>query len=292
MPETTAYSAAIARLVKESGVRSHRVVVSIPEEQVSSHVVEMPAMKDAEIEEALQWQVEQYIPIPENQAIWSYKIIRKDQSGMEVLLVAAARDLVETYKKILEQAGLEVVALETELMATARAELLPDSPLSVVADIGSRTTDLGIVRGNELVFARTIPTAGEALTRALETGLGLDPAQAEQFKNTYGFSKAQMDGKILEAMKPVLSAIAGEIKKTIDFYISKHSGEVVKMVVLSGGVAAMPDIVSTLSSALAMETVVGNPFTQVTLDKSQATALTGSESFYAVAVGLAKREEV
>jgi type IV pilus assembly protein PilM len=286
------YSAAIARLVKESGARSRRVVVSIPEEQVSSHVVEMPAMKESEIDEALQWQVEQYIPIQQDQATWSYKILRQDANGMEILLVAASKELIKAYKTILEQAGLEVAALETELMATARAELTADSPLSVVVDIGSKTTDLGIVRGNELLFARTIPTAGEALSRALQTGMGLDSVQAEQFKNTYGFSKAQMDGKVMDAMKPVLTLIATEIKKTIDFYISKHQQESVRIVVLSGGVAAMPDIVNTMSGLLGMETVVGNPFNQVSMDKGQATSLAGSESFYAVAVGLAKREDI
>jgi hypothetical protein len=57
-------------------------------------------------------------------------------------------------------------------------------------------------------------------------------------------------------------------------------------------VAAMPDIVSNLSALLGVETIVGNPFNQVTMDKSQATALSGSESFYAVAAGLAKREDL
>ncbi len=286
------YSAAVARLIKESGARSKRVVCAIPEEQVSSHIVQMPVMKESEIDEALQWQVEQYIPIPQDQATWSYKILSQDTNGMEILLVASSKELIETYKKILEQAGLEVAAMETELMATARAMLTPESPLSVIVDIGSRTTDLGIIRGNELLFARTIPTAGEALSRALQTGLGLDAAQAEQYKNTYGFSRTQMDGKVMEAMKPVLGLIATEIKKTIDFYVSKHSQETVKVVVLSGGVAAMPDIVGNLSGMLGLETVVGNPFNQVSLDKAQATSLAGSESFYGVAVGLAKREDI
>lgn len=291
MPATTA---AIARLLKEAGIKTRRAVAAVPEEQVSSHIVEMPLMSDSEIEQALQWQVEQYIPIPENQATWSYRVISKDTASgsMEILLVAAAKDLVQSYQKTLEQAGLELVAIETELMATARAELTPESPLSVVVDIGAKTTDLGIVRGDELIFARTIPTAGEAFTRALQTGLGLDSVQAEQYKNTYGFSKSHLDGKLLAAMQPVLAIIAGEIKKTIDFYVSKHVGESAKMVVLSGGVAAMPDVVSMISSLVGLETVVGNPFNRVSMDKSQIAALTGNEPFYAVAVGLAKREAV
>jgi type IV pilus assembly protein PilM len=283
-------AATIARLIKEAGIRSHTVVASIPEEFVSSHILQMPPMPDSEIEQALEWQVEQYIPIPQDQAIWSHKIIKKGTDDMEVLLVAVSKVLVEAYRNTFEQAGLNVEALETELMATARAELRPDSPLVVVVDIGARSTDVGVARAQELIFSRTIPTAGEAFTRAIETILGLDVVQAEQYKNTYGFSQSQLDGKLLAAMQPVLTSISGEIKKTIDFYISKHAGEGIRSVVLSGGVASLPDVISAFSSQLGMEVVVGNPFERVILDPAQQKALVGQGSFYSVAVGLAQRE--
>jgi len=283
--------AAVARLIKESGARSRRVVAALPEEQISSHIVEMPVLTDAEVEQALQWQVEQYIPIPQDQAIWSHKVIsRNNTGGVEVLLVAAAKNLVEAYRHVFEQAGLEVLALETELMATARAEVKLDSPLTVVVDIGSSSTDLGVVRGGELIFARTIPTAGEAFTRSIESSLGLDTAQAQQYLHTYGLSPTQLDGKILEAVKPILSVITGEIKKTIDFYISKHAGENVKQIILSGGIATLGDIVGAISSQLNLETIVGDPFVAVRMDEAQKKALIGTGPFYAVAVGLAERE--
>lgn len=287
---TAPLSAAIARMIKEAGMRSKYVVASLPEEQVSSHILQMPIMSDAEIDQALEWQVEQYIPIPRDQAVWSHKIIKRGSEDLEILLVAAAKSLVDTYRKTFEQAGLEVVALETELMATARAELRPDSPLVVIVDIGARSTDVGITHGQDLIFSRTVPTAGESFTRAIETMLGLDVAQAEQYKNTYGFSQEHLDGKLLAAMQPVLTSISGEIKKTVDFYISKHPGEAIKSVVLSGGVASLPDVVGVFSHLLGMEVVVGNPFERVEMDQSQQKALTGNGSFYAVAIGLAERE--
>lgn len=281
---------AVARIVKESGAHSRKVVAALPEEQISSHIVQMPILSDAEIEQALEWQVEQYIPIPQDQAIWSHKILTKDAAGgTEVLLVAAAKSLVEAYRHVLEQAGLEVVALETELMASARAEVSVNSPLSVIVDMGAQSTDLGIVRGGELIFARTIPTAGEALSRALESSLGLDSTQAHQYLTTYGFAAGQLEGKILESLKPVLAVITGEIRKTIDFYTSKHPGEGVKQVILSGGVASLPDAVSAISAQVNMETIVGDPFMGVQMDDGQKKALMGNGPFYAVAVGLAKR---
>src|SRR3990172_5877405 len=245
---------AIVKILREAGVRSRKAIVALPEDQISSHVVEMPVMSEAEVEQALQWQGEQYISIS------------------------------------VEQAGLEVVAMETELMATARAVVPEATPPSLIVDVGAKSTDVGVIVGGQLVFARTIPTAGQAFTRAIETTLGLDTKQAEQYKNTYGFSATQLQGKLTAAMKPVMMVIASEIKKTIDFYVSKHAGEVIRMVILSGGIAALPDIVGALSELLGLEVTVGNPFLRVAVDQMQARQLADGGPFYAVSIGLSMRE--
>ena len=288
----TAFSQAIIKMRKEAGMKSERVIAALPEEQVSSHVVELPLMGDEEVKQALQWQVEQYIPIPADRAVWSHQVIRRDPAtgGMEVLLVAAAKNLVNAYTTVLEQAGLEVVAMETELMATARAEVPADFPLSLIVDIGSKSTDMGVVQKGQLVFARTIATAGDAFTRAIQTSLGLDTAQAEQYKNTYGFAADKLNGKLVEIMKPVLNVIAGEVKKTADFYTSKHSNDGLNLVTLSGGVSMLPEMVNVLSGMLGMEVSIGNPFTKLQMDKSQTQAMAGSGPIYGVAIGLAMRE--
>lgn len=287
-----AITTTIGKIVKEAGIRSRRVVLALPEEQVSSHVVEMPQMVDAELEQALKWQVEQYVPIPADQAVWSWEVIGKDaKGGMEVMLVAVARNLVDVYKRVVEQAGLEVVAVETELIATSRAVVPSSVPVSLVVDIGAKSTDVGVVNAGRLVFARTVPTAGEAFTRAIETNLGLDNRQAEQYKNTYGFSGEMMGGKLMVAMKPVLSIIVSEIKKTIDFYLSKHTSESVKLVTLSGGIAALPDVVLVMSEMLGLEISVASPFARVDMDQNQKKALMGNGPFYSVAVGLAMRQD-
>jgi len=209
---------------------------------------------------------------------------------MEVLLVASAKNLVNAYINILEQAGLEVVAMETELMATVRSEVPAEYPLSLIVDIGSKTTDVGVVEKGQLVFSRTVPTAGEAFTRAIQTGLGLDANQAEQYKATYGFAADKLGGKLAEAMKPVLNVIASEIKKTADFYASKHSAQGLNLVTLSGGVAVLPEMVTVLSGMLGMEVSVGNPLFKLVMEKNQTQAITASGPIYGVAIGLAMRD--
>lgn len=287
----TAVTNTIIKLLRETGVRSRRVVTALPEEQISTHVLEMPVLADSEIGQALTWQVEQYIPIPIEQAIWSWQVISRSEDGLEVLLAAASKNLVDGYRKVAEQAGLEVVAIETELMATARSISPAVSGSTVIVDVGAKSTDVGIVTGSQLVFARTVPTAGEAFTRAIESVLGMDTAQAEQYKTSYGFAEEYMGGKLYTAMKPVLAIIATEVKKTIDFYVSKHAQEVIKVVTLSGGAAALPEMVKMLSEMLGLEVVIGDPFSRVEMGEEQKKVLTPMAAFYSVAVGLSMRVE-
>ncbi len=291
MNNTTAVTAAIVKLLKEAGTKSKRVVAALPEDQVSSHVVDMPILSDEEVKSAVQWQVEQYIPIPMDRAVWSYEVVKKDKAtgNMEILLVATSKALVSSYTQVLQAAGLEVLALETELTATSRACVPTTLPASMVVDIGAKSTDLGIVSHGQLVFSRTIPTAGEAFTRAIESGLGLDTGVAEQYKSAYGMAPTKLDGKLSSAMQPVLNVISTEIKKTADFYASKHTGEVIKLVTISGGAAQLLDLVGILSSTVGIEVAVANPFAKVNLDQNQTKALASTASYYCVAAGLAMR---
>ncbi len=284
-------SATISEMIKEGGIKSRKVVVALPEEQVSSHVMELPLLSDAEIGQALEWQVEQYIPIPKDQAVWSWEVVRKNEAGggMEVLLAAAAKNLVETYRKIVEGAGLELLAVETELAAGVRSQLNETAPLAVVVDIGSGSTDIGVARAGQLIFSRTIPTAWQAFARAVETTLEMDKTQAQQYVNTYGFIADQLEGKVADAMLPVLSVIVTEIRKTIDFHISKHPGETVKLVVLSGGAAKVPEIVRVLAAQLGVETSIGDPLAKLEVDEQQRKAFAENAPLYAVAIGLAER---
>ena len=284
-------AATVSAMIKEGGIKSRKVVAALPEEQVSSHVVELPLLKDAEIGQALEWQVEQYIPIPKDQAVWSWEVVRRDEvgGGMEVLLVAAAKNLVETYRKIVEGAGLELLAVETELAAGVRSQLSETSPLAVVVDIGSGSTDIGVARAGQLIFSRTIPTAWQAFVRAVETTLEMDKTQAAQYVNTYGFAADQLEGKVAAAMLPVLAIIVTEIRKTIDFHISKHPGETAKLVVLSGGAAKVPEIVGVLAAQLGVETSIGDPLAKLDVDEQQKKAFAENAPLYAVAIGLAQR---
>lgn len=292
--EYAAIGAIIRKLHAEAGVGSRDVVVAIPEPQVFTRTIRFPLLTDAEIASAVKWESEQYIPIPVNEAIIQHTILQRNENSTPpevlVLLVAAPRVVVEKYTKVVTAAGLSPIAVETELIALTRA-LAPADKTVLLVDLGAGSTDIAVAKGGLLSFSRSIPIAGEAFTRAVSQGLGITPVQAEEYKKTYGLAESQLEGKVKSALDPVLKLVVDEIKKAINFYQTEEKGEVPAEIIVSGGTSGMPEIVAMLTSLLGTEVMVANPFSKIRVDVETAKKLAPYAPLYAVAAGLALREE-
>jgi type IV pilus assembly protein PilM len=284
---------AIKKLHKEAKVGTRDVSIALPEPEVFTRTIRFPLLTDAEISSAVKWEAEQYIPIPIGDAIIQHQILerREDSSPAQVvvLLIAAPKALVEKYARLVEMAGLNLAVVETELMALVRSLAPPDQTLLLV-DFGARSTDIAICKNGLIHFSRSIPTAGEAFTRAVSQALGVEEAQAEEYKRAYGLSQGQLEGKIKRALDPVFRLVSDEMRKAIHFYQSEEKGEAPGSAILSGGSAGMPETASSLTKLLGIEVIVGNPFSKVEVAPEAVKSLSGYAPLYSIAVGLAMRE--
>jgi len=292
--EFAALGAVIKKLHSEAGVSKREVVVSIPEPLVFTRTIRFPLLTDAEISSAVKWEAEQYIPIPVNEAIIQHSILQRNETvsppEVLVLLVAAPRTVVEKYTKIVSSAGLNPIAVETELIALTRA-LAPNDKTVILVDLGAGSTDIAIAKGSLLSFSRSIPIAGEAFTRAVSQTLGVTTQQAEEYKKTYGLGTKQLEGKVRGALDPVLRLVVDEIKKAINYYQTEEKGDMPSAIMISGGTSGMPEIVSMLTTLTGMEVLAANPFAKIQVDPETAKKLAPYAPLYAVSVGLAMREE-
>jgi len=291
--ELTSLATVIKKLHKEAGISSKEVAIALPEAQIFTRTVKFPPLTDQEISSAVKWEAEQYIPIPIADAIIQHQIIGRKETSVPpevvVLLVAAPKSLVEPYIRVAQAAGLSVVGVETELIALSRS-LAPQNQTVLLVDFGARSTDIAVVKNGQLTFTRTIPTAGEAFTRAVAQSLGIEISQAEQYKRTYGLSGSQLEGKIKIALDPIFRVVVEEMKKAIHFYQSEEKEEAPKSIILSGGTAGMPEAISLLSKMMGLEVVIGNPFAKIAVDPEAAKSLASFAPLYSIAVGLAMRE--
>jgi len=215
--ELTPLADIIRRLVKEANVSTYDVRVSLPERLSFVKVVNFPLLSDQEIDAALKWEMDQYVPIPLEEAIAQHQVILRDDKSnppqVKVLLVAARRAVVEKYTTLVEMAGLTPTAVENELLSLTRSIALPQG-ISVLVNFGAIATDIGIARDGKLYFSRSINVGGDALTRAIVQESRIEPLQAEEYKKTYGLSSTELEGKVRRALDPLMKYLVDEIKKS------------------------------------------------------------------------------
>ena len=123
--EIDATSYVIKQLVKDTGVKSDQVNIALPEAQVFTRIIEVPQLSTKELNSAIQWEAEQYIPLPLDQVNLDFTVLQDAKTTgtgkMQVLLVAAPKALIEKYMTIIELSDLIPIAAETEIIASARA---------------------------------------------------------------------------------------------------------------------------------------------------------------------------
>lgn len=197
---------AVRQLLTQAGISTKQVVTSIPgQSALVVRVIEMPKMSPAELDKSMAWEVDRHIPFAaQGDVVTDYAVIERPDAdpndpNMEVLLAAAQQDVVDAVVKTLFAAQLDPVAIDVQVLATARTVigLQPEKyrdKTVVLLNIGATATDMGVFSGGVLRLPRTIPIAGNHFTQAIVDSLayrveGTDPrerfAHAEKLKREY-----------------------------------------------------------------------------------------------------------
>ncbi len=286
-----AIAAAIKTLHKEAHFSTDKVVTALSESQVFTRVVELPSIKQSEIKEAISWEAEQYVPVPISEVKLDWQVLgNQTKTGkIEVLLVAAPNTLIERTMKIVRAANLTPASLETETTAVVRSlvQRTQSAPTTMVVSLGASTTDLSIVSIGRISFTRSISTGGLSLARGVAQTLGFEIDQATEYMKTYGLDPTSLEGKVMQAIKPIFDVIVNEIRRVLAYYATTHPELPVKRVVVTGGTAKLPGLVLYLAEALGIEVQVGNPWEGLSLPSQIAKKLSEDSTSYAVSVGLA-----
>lgn len=274
--------------LKKAKTDSSNCVASLSESQVISRLVEMPILTDKELGAAINWEAEQYIPLPIKEVSLQYKVITKsNQNGkMNVLLTAAPKRAVEKYLKVIKNAGLKVVGLEPESSALGRVLTKTSDALTIIVSLGAVSTDLVVAAGGNAIFTRSISTGGSTLTRAIMSEFNLPQTQAEQYKQTYGILDDKLSGKVAAVVKPVIEILVQEILKAVEFAQSHLSTNQISRVVVVGGGAFLPGLPQFLVERTGLEISIGDPWSDFKKE-GFILNLAGQGSLYSVATGLA-----
>ncbi|OGE35984.1 hypothetical protein A3E66_01665 [Candidatus Daviesbacteria bacterium RIFCSPHIGHO2_12_FULL_37_16] len=294
-----AVSKSISTLIDEVKPPTRDVVVGLPESRIFTRVVyDLPFLSDDELGQAIRYAAEEFVPMPIKDVNLYYQVLfrspKKDaKSRTVVFVVAAPKLLIAKYLKVLTQADLRPVAIETELIAASRSlvSFSTYSPTTLIIQLGASTTDFAIVSEGLILLTRSIATGGIALTRIIAQSFNFELVQAEEYKKVYGLLEDQLEGKLYRTLKPIVDVIVTEAKRMIQAHETQNKQRLIKRVVLSGGGAQLPGLVRYFTDNLGLEVQEADPWLGITIDPNLKNKLAVEGPHYAVSAGLALREE-
>ncbi|MBW3538208.1 type IV pilus assembly protein PilM [Candidatus Parcubacteria bacterium] len=284
-------AAVIRQLVKDSRVSTKNVVAGLPSGSLFAAVITTPKLTHTELSKAIKFQADQYVPMALDQVKldWSVVGAGANDNELEVLLVAAPNTSTAKYANILEKAGLEVVVLEANAMAVARAVVPPSDLAVIVLDMGNTSSDLTVIYQNSPRLMRSIPVGGNTFVQSVAQNLGLDRTQAEQFTYRFGLTQTKLEGQVFRAVKPSIDQLVGEIQKSSKFFLGRYEGVKLEKIVLTGVTSSLPELPAYLATATGLPVEIGNAWVNVAYPASIQDKLMSASSQYAAASGLAQR---
>lgn len=303
----------IKKAWRRSGTRLRRAAVAVPTSSVITRAVPMPLeFKESDIEVNMPIEASQYIPYPIEEVYLDFDVKGPSQSNrdmQDVMLVASRKENVDTREAALKEAGLIPVIVDVEVYALENlfrliADSLPKSGgeggqislvkaregLTALVDIGTNITNLYVLQGGRVIFAREQNFGSDQLTLRIAESYGLPRDQAEQMKRT-GQTDDEFAATILEPFKQMLAEQIGhglQFFFSSDQFVSGHYN--VDTIVLVGGGAMIVGLDRVVGDVLGIATVVASPFKSMgSAAKVNSSALLRDAPMLAVAGGLALR---
>jgi len=237
---------AIREAIRNAKIKTQNVAAAVSGHSVIVKRVNLPSMTREELDEQIRWEAEQYIPFDVNEVNLDFQILDPDGTDgqMDVLLVAAKKDLIDDYVQVISEAGLSPTVIDVAAFAVENAYEANYNAQSeeVVAliNIGAQVVNINVVCSGIPTFTRDITTAGNQYTEEIQKALSVSFDEAERIK--LGGKRGEQSQEVVpheveQAMQQVTETVIGEISRSLDFYGATTADSRIQKVVLSGGSA-------------------------------------------------------
>lgn len=293
----------LRELWKQNRIARRKVNLGIANQKVIVRPMDLPYMPEDELENAVKYQVQEFIPIPIDDAIVDYEVVDEYMTGEEermqtILLAAAHRDMVTRFLDVCVNAGLTPEAIELKAFAMVRSLLKQEYQFleeegaeppgsTCLVNIGAGICNVCVVKENTPRFVRMLMRGGDYFTKLLCDNLKLSPVEAEEIKRG-----RSTDDEANAMLQREIQAFVGEIRRSLEYYISQSQERDLNKIVLSGSGSKMINLPLELNRGLRLPIEIGHPLQNVQLGKLPYTPeeLAELEPSIGCAVGLGLRD--
>ncbi|HIE12582.1 MAG TPA: type IV pilus assembly protein PilM [Desulfotomaculum sp.] len=276
-----AVGTALGRLWAEGGFSCREVVLGVANQGVLVRFANFPKVPQNQLAKVIRYQAQDHLPISISSVVLDHAVIGEisgdGENLLEVLLVAARREMLAAFLSALETAKLRPHDIDVSVLALL--QVLPEEDRGrrvTLVDVGSGLSKLLIVAGGVPRLARLIPVG-------VKEAAGLLGCQ---------LTDLMADGQTpwpQDALLTWSETLAGEIRSSLEYY-RETEGDNIEKVVLSGRGSRVEGLTSALAESLEIPVVVIEPLSRLAVSgRVRKNDFFRVAAEFAVVIALARR---
>src|ERR1700722_4118516 len=287
---------ALLKIFQDNKIQSKDVAVGVYGQSVIVRKITVPMMTNEELDEQISWEAEQHIPFDIKVMSVDYEVLRRrpEAGQMDLLLVAAKKDEINDYASILREAKLRPVVVDINAFTIQNIfeqqyGLPPDGTIALL-NVGAAVSSLNIVSRGVSAFTREITNAGAAITEEIRKQCNVSYEQAEAYKCGGGPTQI-VPQEVHQIITSACDALAGEIQRSLDFYLATSGESEIAHIYVSGGSAYLAPLAKAIEKRARVPVQMFDPLTNLAIDPKTVNEadMRARAAQLVVALGLALR---
>lgn len=287
---------ALLKIWSDGKITQKDVAVGIYGQSVIVRKITVPMMTNDELEEQIGWEAEQHIPFDIKVMSIDYEVLRRrpDQGQMDLLLVAAKKDEINDYAAILREAKLKPLIVDINAFTIQNIFEnqigLPQDQTIALLNVGAAVSSLNIVSQGVSSFTREVANAGNAITEEIQKQCNVPYEQAEAYKCGGGPTQI-VPQEVHQIIQTACDGLAGEIQRSLDFYLATSGEQEISRIYVSGGSAYLAPLCKAVEKRARVPVMVFDPVSNLTVDAKfvNEQAMRQRAAQLVVALGLSLR---
>jgi len=310
----TKIAEAMQDLMKEANITANLSGVAMPLSASLLSLIEMPLLSEKQLAKMIPIEARKYIPVPITEVTMDWWTIPKEkktvssnvgdndkskdddnekdekekQQKTDVLVVSIHNEVINKYKEILKNSGVDNNFFELEIFSTIRSTFGSHMKPVAVLDMGAASTRLSVVEYGIIRSQHVINRGSQDITMAISQATSVEPQRAEELKREFGLKGTGVNQNISDSSSLILGNIFSEAGGVLMNYQRRY-GKNIQSIVLTGGGALLKGLYVMAKQNFETEVVYADPFSKIEAPAVLDAVLKDAGPEFSVAVGVALR---
>src|ERR1700689_3102213 len=262
---------ALLKIFQDNKIQSKDVAVGVYGQSVIVRKITVPMMTNEELDEQISGEAEQHIPFDIKVMSVDYEVLRRrpEAGQMDLLLVAAKKDEINDYASIGREAKLRPLIVDINAFTIQnifeQQYGLPEEGTVALLNVGAAVSSLNIVSRGVSAFTREITNAGAAITEEIRKQCSVSYEQAEAYKCGGGPTQI-IPQEVHQIITQACDTLAGEIQRSLDFYLATSGETEISQIYVSGGSAYLAPLGKSIEKRARVPVQLFDPLANMQVD--------------------------